>query len=487
MKRLFATQFPIQESTSLDELLALEKKWISGSDYSVIKLKDLEALQKNDDSVKIRDDVVKLNLAETSSYSAIGLTYKKVEPNKEIYQSTVVGRKSRTNFWVSFILDFYSPSLKVKETECYKPYLIKQIFDEIGGGRDGDLDISDEPIYLREGDEAFVSEILSGKSKTIMPILYMSRNKNALCSLSPGTLAKDLSGIANVLVEPASTSFSFNLKDLIQGKNVFDGAIGVYWPDGSGRYFWLAKNLVSGKSEEEIYNTITDALIPRSLQRTLTIENILDISHTKKLEDFKKELERKAESTPAKTPEESVVVKEMREYAGLQNEEIKRLTEKNSELEKKNDELESKSSRFPTKTVYEGGVIAALEDDELYSGEVRNIVLETLKDKTGCISDMTRRKKILERIVASNPNEAEKTVEGMKAEIKRLLNGFVHLTAPIKKGFERMGFAISDDGKHYKIYVDGDEGGVCSTLPKSGGDKIHGGRNAASDIIRTFF
>jgi hypothetical protein len=48
-----------------------------------------------------------------------------------------------------------------------------------------------------------------------------------------------------------------------------------------------------------------------------------------------------------------------------------------------------------------------------------------------------------------------------------------------------MGFAISDEGKHYKLVFQGDDR-YSFSLAKSGSDH-RGGLNAASDISRLLF
>ena len=72
-------------------------------------------------------------------------------------------------------------------------------------------------------------------------------------------------------------------------------------------------------------------------------------------------------------------------------------------------------------------------------------------------------------------------------KIKSMFKDFQGLTGPMKRELGNMGFKFTEEGKHYKMQLEGQEGtGVFVSISKTPSD-YRSGKNTASKIISTFF
>ena len=125
-----------------------------------------------------------------------------------------------------------------------KPFLIKGLLKEGWGGLDGEIEVCDEPLWLEDDDEdvTLAELILDGKASLRLPIIYVSACEGDQWLLSTDEIEKlayDLGGVAHVVVEP-TRQFSFRLKATSDGRNVYNGTLGIAMPDrGFIRRFFL--------------------------------------------------------------------------------------------------------------------------------------------------------------------------------------------------------------------------------------------------------
>jgi hypothetical protein len=130
-----------------------------------------------------------------------------------------------------------------------------------------------------------------------------------------------------------------------------------------------------------------------------------------------------------------------------------------------------------------GSLLQSGEQD-LYPNEVLSIVRQAIADASTRVPDDSRRKHVLNAVLQATP-EPEDVAASMRVKLKQLLRGSRGLDARTRRGLEEMGFAIAEEGKHYKLTFQYDDR-YTFTLPKSGSD-CRGGLNAASDIGRLLF
>lgn len=128
-------------------------------------------------------------------------------------------------------------------------------------GEDTLLAVGEVPYALGDDQDGIdlAAAIASGTASEHLPVVYIScanDDSHALSEEAIDALAFQLGGIAHVVVEP-SRSFSFRLKEVCDGTNVYAGSVGIYLPRKGlvrrlflGGYLPTRKDLFSEISKE---------------------------------------------------------------------------------------------------------------------------------------------------------------------------------------------------------------------------------------------
>lgn len=465
MKTLFSTQFPLNSHASLEDLLETKKNWIRDSPHSPIGIKDLSQLNKHGDYVKDGEYLVELGRSESNNCHILGIRYS-TPFNRDRLSTTVISLKNEEGITTLVNVDYDSSGARITVPIIKKPFIIKSLIDSIGGGQDGYIPVSDEPIHLTEGDVELIAKVLNGLQKSSMPIVYMSRNINNLVSLRQGKLANLLSGIANVFVEP-SRNFSYKLRDLTSGKNVYGGTIGVYWPNEGGRLSFFGDDFLKEDPEKAIYQKIVDALSSRRLPIELTWDHIQSLNNLKAIKLIRDGHEQDTDS-----------------LLNLYTDELSNKDRQLIDASRRISTLEDELRRTRGRTNYGGELINDPQIIELYPGEVKNTIIETLRGSVNYQRPTTRKDKILLRTLKSNVMN-DSTRKEIIEKIKKIFKDYRGINGSMRSELQRMGFLIEDGGKHYKLYLKEEGRDIFVAIPKTPSDH-RSGMNTSSDIIRTF-
>ena len=128
------------------------------------------------------------------------------------------------------------------------------------------------------------------------------------------------------------------------------------------------------------------------------------------------------------------------------------------------------------------GVLIAGDEDDLYPGEIKDIVLSILdKELKDGVAKNSRRKHILKDLLANNDYQG---ISKKKAEdLARTLNNYNGMTKKTRSGLEDFGFQIEEDGKHYRLIYHGDSR-YNTTLAKTPSD-TRGSKNMVHEIQKS--
>ncbi len=473
MAKVFLTQFPISRKGSLDDLLEISKKWIIGSPHIPDVFKEqVNSLRGNWSKVDYENYSLEVRRISKGNSEFLGLKYNYPSKN-ESWEVTMtaeskIGLFRKTD--VAIQIDYFSkPGIKSKNPK--KPYLIKLILEEIEGGVDGDLEVQEKPYFLERGEEAFVADFLLGNSKNVMPIVYLSRDyDDNLLIKDPKKLAQYLSGMAHVFVEPEDKRFSFDLKEFMNGKNVFGGAIGIYWPEIHRRNYWLPEVISeTSRFSQVIFQDIVKGLVAGRLRDGLTWENLQRIHVEKRIDELRKKEEKTAEDFEE-------IYKVCEEYEEKINELKQRLGQQVRFNQILNSKLKSREA---------GRDMILPEIDELYPGErlsVLRVAAETICRNT---PQNSRKRRILEDFLKKNPENISRGK--LKEKLRKILQKYSRFDDRLKRELEALGFRAEKAGSgHYKVYARIDNS-VFSLLPTTPGGNNRSWDNSISDFLNTFF
>ena len=275
--------------------------------------------------------------------------------------------------------------------------------------------------------------------------------------------------MAHVVVEP-NRPFSVRLQLEVESENVYGGAVGIYWPEGVGRRtFFLGEEYPDPRRlATAIKDEVRTALLNRRPTPRCTWAYVQESASRQAIQALK--------ASGSKEVEDYIETFDKENKAKDQ-----RLEDAENEIQRLRNELRKNESRTSTTS----GILLRLgRERDLYQNETLGTLLDAIKDASTRIPDDYRRQHILKSILEANeisPNP----LEAHREQLKKLLRGMTTIDAKTRRGLERMGFSISDDGKHFKLTFQGDDRYTFS-LPKSGSD-WRGGLNAASDIAKLMF
>jgi len=464
----FKTQFPINEKYNAENLIEAGRIWLAGSPYSSLAevmanakdIKDGWRVSKEKESIVFANHVNGVNVC--------GFRHENTDENEMRWVTEVVGFKFQNKFILSVQLDVGS-ELPVEKIDYGKrPHFLKTVMQEIGGGTDGMLRVIDRPHYLKDNEVGLAADLINSHAGCLMPIVYVSADDDDTAHINPIMLAQWLSGMAHIVVEP-NRDFSFGLMSKVSNENAYGGAVAIYWPDGIGKWLFMPKYEYSDPRSMQIAiaRKVRQSLLSQRTKRECTWGYIQELKSKERIDSLKQSGSAEIDDFVAAFDDE----------IASKNEEISRLEQEINRLKYGN--YSSSSDDAPE---YKALQLTSSETD-LYQGERLEIVIDAITNSINTTQPHTRRRNILEDIRDSNLETGER--DSILECLKELLRSYKSMNASTRKELERLGFEITEEGKHYKLEFRNDKRYHFS-LSKTGSDH-RGGLNAFAEIKNKLF
>lgn len=160
----------------------------------------------------------------------------------------------------------------------------------------------------------------------------------------------------------------------------------------------------------------------------------------------------------------------------------------NQNLKRRNDELACENNflqqqLFKQNDAQDNPLLFEGSEEDFYPDEIREMVLDAVWEKFNNTKAGSRRYDVYKGIFERN--HYRKLTKQRADEIKKLVNDYRTMGAPLRSTLKDLGFTITEDGKHYRLTYYGDER-YKTTLSKTGSD-FREGNNQAAHIIKTMF
>lgn len=312
---------------------------------------------------------------------------------------------------------------------------------------------------------SLATRLVNCDADNYLPIVYISRSFNNGIEINPFFLAKSLGGLAHIILEP-SREFSRRLQISTEGRNVYGGHVGIYWPDGV-RHLYSRGNLEhDSQFRKRIVSDLRSAILHRRPLRRCAWSTI-----EAQVARFAIQNLRSSGSN------------ELTDYIVAFDVEMKAKAEQIAQADQEILQLREQLRRTASQRVEPAQSVLMTNEQELVDGEFNTILAEALDDSISRVPVKSRRAHVLTafryHIVNNNKLQERRKL------LKESLRNYRTMTKPIQSALEELGFSISDDGKHYKLIYLGDPR-YTFPLPKTGSDH-RGGLNAASDIGKNVF
>lgn len=434
MTKLYSATFPVHDSKNLDDLAKVLSVWISGSPHRAVAPNELRNI--GNDGFQYHKGKTEIQAARHVEGKNHLYGLRLLEPNgKGIRTTEVTGRKSKDDFEVTVSHEYNAFKVGTQSVDVAKPRIVNDILEKLGGGYDGlTIRMKREPHWFNDDDLPFVAEIVTNQTQNKLPIIYVSKDGRGMTAVNPHRLAYLLGGMAHVLVEP-TRRFSFDLREKTNGRNTYNGAIGIYWPNDIRRLILpdASRDIVS-----DIYNTIRDQNLLTLVPREMVFDGIKSLQTSKRLEELKR--------THSTTEEETLK---------LAIDEIDRRDKEIADLRAEVGTLQSYAQRGTQFRTIGGDILRGVQINELYAGELKDFVLETLENSLNNVHSESRREDTLKAVLAANKmtGNREEVIQGLRD----VFTGAQNLNSKMENALRSLGFEIEKGGKHAQVYVPGND------------------------------
>lgn len=464
--QIYSAIFPVKESLSQDDLINLVIEWNQGSPHNKISNLNWDGKKRN---IKFEDGNLSLAIEEIRTYNTIAIRFHQFDENNIIWNTDIVVNFNTHIF--SIKIDRETTADTIGFIPQFKtPILVNMLLDRDFIGMDNDLEISAKEIPIKKDNYKVIENIICRNTVYSMPVIYVTKSWGRY-PLRVHTLAYRLRGVAHVLIEEDADVCKF-LKDSCRGMNSHHGSIGIYYPGSSAPYKIITPRRYEGQEEtliDRIVNMVCRYMNQQARDKMMTWEGVQNellklryVSATEKKAKAENEVSEVYENFSDELEEKERTIEEL-------NNRVMALQAENQGLRAKYEQV----SEIPL--IYYG------EEDELYEGEIKDHILETLQKQMQQVKKGTRKELILQDILESN--ELTGALEEKRAEIKRILKGYTKVGDSLKRDLKAYGFIITKDGGHYKLTYKGDSR-YLFTMASSGSDSQRGGENLIGDIIR---
>ena len=463
--------FLLHEGTSIDQVFSECINWILDSPHTGFAQEELAKLSVGEDfNVHKGAEQIDYSQAEAGEMIIGSLRYTKSnETHKWITEISV--RREAKACWISVVSDIVTMTASVGTPELKKPLIIIRLIAKFGGGNDGDFPITIYPILLDETPESreIAKAVINGDCRSTLPIIYVSANNNERHQVIPERLARKLSGLAHVLVEP-SRGFSHEIRRFVSSRNVYGGAVGIYWPNGSGITLFRRGFNEIKLFEQTIFDKVCEALSFLIPPNKCSWEEVSHVKNRNAIEHIKKAGNSATEA---------------RELVELYEQEISEKTSSVLALTREIDRLNTVVRQLEFRTPVQGGILIDTGDeDDYFEDEILELTLIAVKELLQkSTHPRSRREHLLSSII--NNNSSNEPHESKARILKESLRGYREMTKKTRDTLEELGFSLVSEGKHWKITYQ-DDYRYTYVLPKTGSDH-RGGLNAAADIANIVY
>ena len=472
---IFSTKLYVKESLTNELFVNMTLNWAENSpNYSFA---NLSWNKKDEYYVESSDKLQTLNIIKYNDSIMVHLTNK--DSNNILWTNDYVltTRGDKRVLSVQLYRDAENISTKL-QNEFNRPRLLKTIIRDGYGAFDNDLEISDRCLMITEANIDIIKKVIIGEEEYMMPIVHITPQfKNSNFIINHNELAKDLAGVAHVLVDK-DYSITNHLKELTSGQNPYNGGVQIYFCKGVSTRI-LPIN-IENVFRKQVANAVFRKLILSKIDDDLSWSKL----RIKKINENREQNE-KDNIELQKLYEEEIKNKD-NEIAYL-TEHIQSLETENTAYLIKIKSLEQHLDNSKSADEYTTGIVLASQEYDFFEDEQKNTVLAVLEKEFESMKSTpnqkeTRKFHILNSILQQNSiidvsNEIKKQFRSIFADNAKL-------NATMKKSIIHLGFTI-DEGKHYKLKYNGDDRYIF-TMSKTPGDG-RAMKNLRTQILRVLF
>lgn len=474
---LFTTVLQIKKNITKEAFIQLVIEWNQNNPHEENIIPNI--VWNGEKHIRFGNDSLWMEIVEDDVRNTIAIRYEKITEDGITWDTDYVMNFNRMEIAIRLDRSYREDALVgngIFSSPYFITFLIKKEFLQDDHG----IKIDRYPHKITNENNYLYTDVMSGKTKYHLPMIYISRTEDDQEPVDAGLLASRLKGVAHVMVQDIRQT-NEETKDPNCDWNIWDGDIGIYYPNEHLGYKVYSFNGVDGRDNALEERIIKDVLQYGNLQKLDVLYTWQGISNAILNEDLERQIveRRKVESEKEKSENELLAV-----YDSL-DDELKEMQKKIKELTNRNEALSYENQRLLAKASAVNGQPILMQGTgrEFYPGETKDYVLSVLCAEAANAEAGTRKKELLTDVV--NSNEYEHISEKKRQKLKQILKGYKNVSAAMKQELVNLGFEITEEGKHYKLTYYGDERYLL-TLAKTPSDH-RSGDNIIGTISRKVF
>lgn len=470
---LFSTVLEMNDTMTKDAFIQLVIDWNQSSPYAENIIRGIR--WNGEHCVHYGDDSLWLDIQEYRNRNIIAVRYEKAETDGVVWDSDYVMNFDDMEMSIHLDRSYLEEALVVKP-DFSTPHFITLLIDNGYIKSDGNLPVDRSPLLVKKDNINLLADIINGTSKHRLPVVYISKTIDNEDPVDISKLSGKLKGVAHVMVED-DCSLNQVIRKSCNDGNEYYGAIGIYYPNaavGHKRFMYRAYDGIDSIMEERVIRAVIQYSNAQMVDTLYTWQGVSNALLRDRLKSKATEL-LEAENESKRVAE---AADELMESAGGN---IKKLKEQLEYLTRTNEALTCENQGLRAKLNGMGSIplLYMGNEFEFYQGEIKDLVLATLKDSLDRIQPKSRRADVIQDIVDNN--EYKGLCEERAGEIKKLLKNYDGMPVRLRQALSKLGFNFSEDGKHYKAAYFGDNRYqvVFSKTPSDN----RSGMNSAAEII----
>lgn len=466
---LYSTILNITSAMTKDAFIQLVIEWNQGSPHKDNVISDIK--WNGEKNIRFGNEKLWLEIIEYRNKDIIAVRYEKVTEDGVIWDTDYIMNFKEMRMSIRLDRSYHEQAI-VTNAEFSTPHFLSLLMHKGYLKSDGILEFSRDALPITEDNVSILTDVVLGNTRYQLPIVYVSKNIQNKDPLAVDKLCSRLKGIAHIFVQ-ADRQTNSTIRKMCDSKNEYNGAVGIYYPNSVlGHKRCIAKSGNGKDLLNRVASFVLEFSILQKMDKLYTWQGVSNELLKDRLVSQRKErMEAEQDRDRAINEVEDV-------YASV-DEELKVLQRQVEELTRSNEiqAYEIQSLREKISQIDVVPIIIQGEEQDMYPGEIKDIILSVVEDTLPQVKEGSRRKDVLKDILEAN--NYERLSDTRKSEVKRLFKGYTNMSATIRQELMELGFTISDDGKHYKIRLN-DDTRYMVTISKTASDHKTGNNTAAT-------
>lgn len=497
---LLSTTVNINETLTKELFVQNVIDWNQKSPFEENVITDLE--WNGEMNIRYEREKLSLGIEEFKDMNTVAVRFEKRDTDGAVWGTEYVANFDEKKMSIRLERS-YLETAAITSKDFSVPHFINLLVDGGYLADDYNLPVIYNPLTLDEDNMDILLGLVKGNRRYEMPVIFVSKTKYNQDPVNVRSLSYKLKGIAHVLVQD-DLAVSETLRSLCAGHNEYNGAIGIYYPNGTHNRYLYRK---TGSWDNELFEKVVQDVIAYSNNQMVgtayTWQGInnailrarLAASYEARIlaEKNKEKAENEIISLMASFDEEEIrIKKEALEEATFEantilesfEEDLQRQQEKIDELTNENMALQCEIQGLRAKFIGSDSqpIIYTGDEIDIYAGEVKDIILSVLSDALSTLPEGSRRKDVVKDIIDNNDFQGESERRGEL--VKSYMRTYKGLSTKLRQDMSKLGIEFNEEN-HYRV-VYGEDNRYHTTVSKTPSDPKTG-PNCALFMKKYFF